>query len=65
MHKRTQEERIFGRWVVVIDNSDYERFYNEKDAKEYLLYCQNNGIAAYIHHIDTDSEDDNIGYYFE
>ena len=35
MHKRTQEERIFGRWVVVIDNSDYERFYNEKDAKNY------------------------------
>lgn len=65
MHKRTQDERIFGRWVVVIDNTSIERFYNEKDAEEYKLFCINNGMNAYIHFIETESEDDNFGYYFE
>lgn len=31
MHKRTQEEIIFGRWLVVV-NGELERFYHEKDA---------------------------------
>lgn len=65
MHKRTQEEEIFGRWVVVIDNSDYERFYKEKDAVEYEQHCINNGRTAYVHQITTDSEDDNFGWFFE
>lgn len=65
MHKRTQEERIFGRWVVVINNSDYERFYKERDADEYKQFCINNGMEAYIRQIKTDSEDNNFGYYFE
>ena len=65
MHKRTQDERIFGSWVVVIDNTDIERCYKEKDAEEYKLFCINNGMKAYIHLIETESEDDNFGYYFE
>ena len=48
MHKRTEKERIFGTWVVVVGNSDHERFYDEKDAKEYKRFCENNGIDAYI-----------------
>lgn len=65
MHKRTQEERIYGRWVVVVDNSVYERFYKEEDAEEYKRFCNYNGMNAYIHQIETDSEDDNFGYYLE
>lgn len=65
MHKRTQEERIYGRWAVVVDNSSYERFYKEKDAEEYKLFCIDHGMKAYVHEITTDSEDDNFGYYFE
>jgi hypothetical protein len=65
LHKRTEKERIFGTWVVVIGNSDHERFYDEKDAKEYKRFCENNGIDAYIHKIKTDSENENFGYYFE
>lgn len=65
MHERTQEERIFGRYVVVIDNSDFERFFYEKDAIEYMQFILNNGRTAYIHYIDSDFVDDNFSYYFE
>ena len=65
MHIRTQKEIIFGRWVVILNNGDYERFYEEYDAKEYELFCLKNGVNAYVHHIDSDSEDDNLGYYLE
>lgn len=61
MHKRTQNERIFGRWIVVIDNTNLERFFKEKDAEEYKQFCIKNGMTAYIHEI-TDSEDDYIYY---
>ena len=64
MHKRTQEEEIFGRWVVVFDG-EYERFYDKKDAEEYMQFCIRNGFTAYVKHIDSDMEDDNFGYYFE
>ena len=64
MHKRTQEEKIFGCWVVVSDG-EYERFYDKKDAEEYKQFCIDNGMTAYIHLIETESEDDNFGYYFE
>ncbi|WP_024859111.1 hypothetical protein [Ruminococcus albus] len=65
MHKRTQEERIFGTWVVVDENSNLKWFFHNKDAKEYKQFCENNGINAYICKNITDSENENFGYYFE
>lgn len=65
MHQRTQKERIYGRWVVVIDNSDTERFFERADAEEYKKFCNDNGMQAYVHLIESDSEDENFSYYFE
>lgn len=59
MHKRTQEERIFGSWLVVIGD-EYERFYKENDAKEYLKFCINNGMSAYIHHIESNEKESDL-----
>ncbi len=60
MHERTFEETAMGRWVVIVDDSYIERFFKEKDAKEYCKFCEDNSISAYVHHIETDFEDDNL-----
>lgn len=64
MHKRTQEEIFFGRWLVVV-NGEFERFYHEKDAEEFKNFCIDNGFSAYVNYLSSDTEDDNFPYYFE
>ena len=64
MHKRSFEEMALGRYIVIFDGN-MERFFKEADAKEYCKQLTDNGINAYIHHVTSDAEDDNIGYYCE
>lgn len=48
MHKRDFKEKAYGRWLVVIDEDDTERFYTEKDAREYQQMLEVNGIPAFV-----------------
>lgn len=53
MHKRDWREQALGEWCVTVfiaqDLAEQERFYSERDAREYQKRVEANGIHSVLH----------------
>lgn len=56
VYKRSQEEQIYGEWLVIIEHEYIERFYKRDDALHYCEACQASGDSAYVIHESSYSE---------